>query len=379
MVALSVVTCFCLVVAPALAISAPGVALNFRSPQMRDIAIEDHQELGTRAVCSNQELSTRLLSTLCEYGQPLVDAISGCGGETWSAVASAYVLLCRTAPGGTPCGNFLIAGLTSPLPTSPLGSGYQFIQTVTSSCFPFVGTCQPACRDAITALRNNLVCCVDIYTALFSGSVSGIASAINYTFWSFCSVESQPSNCDSSLSFTETAAERQPPCSVPEIVEIVAETFYCARGGQAFLDSIANCDLADAALGLGFRPQDTFCAVNERGNSCYDRDIVSLLFTALNPATRSACNVAGNNVGQCTPECRSILQRFANSSVGCCVNNLFNRTDTLLGIQYIANYELWSACGFDTPGFCQSYQFNSGQMLKAATAMAFLLVLLLVL
>ena len=371
MVGLSSVACFCLVVAPAVAINAPGVALNLPNLQVRDIAIEDRQRLGTRAVCTAQQLSTRLLSTLCEYGQPLVDAISGCGGETWSSVARAYVSLCRTTPGGTPCGSLFIAGLGNPLPTSPFGSGYQFIEAVTSNCFPYVGTCQPACRDAITALRSNVGCCVDFYT-LFGG-LSGIASAINYTFWRSCGVDGQPSNCESSLSFTQTAAERQPPCSVEELVEIIAETFTCARGGQAFLDIVDNCDLADAIL--GFRPQD-ICAVNERGVSCYDRNVFPLIISALNPATRSACNVTGS---QCMPECRSILQRFANSSVGCCVNNLFNHTDSPgLQLQYITNYELWSACGFETPGFCPSYQFNSGQMLKAATAMVFLLVLLLV-
>lgn len=51
------VACICLVIAPAVAIES---ALK-------------NQGLDTRAVCSVQELSTRLFDSFCEHGQPLVE------------------------------------------------------------------------------------------------------------------------------------------------------------------------------------------------------------------------------------------------------------------------------------------------------------------
>lgn len=145
---------------------------------------------------------------------------------------------------------------------------------------------------------------------------------------------------------------------------------------QAFLDSVSNCDLADAAL--NFRLQD-ICTSNDNGNFCYDYNIITeLLATASNPGTRSAC---GSN--QCTPECSSIIQRLANSTFGCCVNNILNHTDLVpqFQLQYITNYELWSACGFDTPGFCRNslLQFNGVSQLRGAAAVVFILVIMLVL
>ena len=86
---------------------------------------------------------------------------------------------------------------------------------------------------------------------------------------------------------------------------------------------------------------------------------------------------------QCTPECSSILQRLTNSSFGCCTNNILNHSDPVpqIQFQYITNYELWSACGFDTPGFCRNslLQFNGVSRLKGATAVVFILVIMLVL
>ena len=353
------VACFCLVIAPAVA---------------TELALND-QGLDTRAVCSLQELSTRLLNSFCEHGQPLVDRLAVCGADSlWSQLSRAYVLLCRTNERGMQCGDFVIATATNLLPTSPFaGSGYQYIQAVITDCFPYIGTCQPACRDAITALRNNLGCCAEFFSATFGGTFSQVASAINYTFWRSCGVE-DPAACDSSLSLP--SVEQETTCNTEEILNFMFENFYCGRGGQAFLDSVSHCDLADA--GLNFRPQDV-CASNDNGNFCYDYNIITELLTiASSPMTRLAC---GNN--QCTPECSSILQRLTNSTFGCCVNNILNHSDPvpLIQFQYITNYELWSACGFDTPGFCRNslLQFNSVSQLKGATAVVFTLVIMLVL
>ena len=353
------VACICLVIAPAVAIES---------------ALKD-QGLDTRAVCSVQELSTRLFDSFCEHGQPLVDRLARCGANSfWSQFVGLFVLLCRTNEQGMQCGNFVIATATDLLPTSPFaGPGYQYIQAVITNCFPYVGICRPACRDAITALRNNLGCCAEFFSATFGNTFSQVASAINYTFWRSCGVE-DPAVCDSSLSLPSGVQETS--CNTEEIVNFISEYFYCGRGGQAFLDSVSNCDLADAAL--NFRLQD-ICTSNDNGNFCYDYNIITeLLATASNPGTRSACES-----NQCTTECFSIIQRLANSTFGCCVNNILNHTDLVpqFQLQYITNYELWSACGFDTPGFCRNslLQFNGVSQLRGTGAVVFILVIMLVL
>ena len=97
------VACICLVIAPAVAIES---ALK-------------NQGLDTRAVCSVQELSTRLFDSFCEHGQPLVDRLARCGANSfWSQFARLFVLLCKTNEQGMQCGDFVIATATDLLPTT---------------------------------------------------------------------------------------------------------------------------------------------------------------------------------------------------------------------------------------------------------------------
>ena len=93
------------------------------------------------------------------------------------------------------------------------------------------------------------------------------------------------------------------------------------------------------------------CVANEAGQYCI----------ALNDVYNDVdkVNEVCNNTNMCEPSCTEALS-ILNDEYGCCLNNLFNTTDTAY-----FSFVLWSQCGLTPPGICGPRLTNQAPTLNA--------------
>ncbi len=108
-------------------------------------------------------------------------------------------------------------------------------------------------------------------------------------------------------------------------------------------------DLVDACYKSSRMSLAQACASNGNGNiQCWQGPI-------LNNGTEVAFNCfSTTNLGQqCTEDCRSSINTI-RSTLGCCVNNVFNTTvfGSELAQLQVASGQLWDACGVERVDFC---------------------------
>ena len=114
------------------------------------------------------------------------------------------------------------------------------------------------------------------------------------------------------------------------------------RCGDPIIEFYNRCnaprDLIDSVRGA--------CTRNSAGRLCYE--LVGNLLTDL---TRVSTNCNMQSTTACSSECQNALSTFGSNS-GCCINikntTTFNSTSSFFTFQY----NLWSGCGVNTPGFC---------------------------
>ena len=114
------------------------------------------------------------------------------------------------------------------------------------------------------------------------------------------------------------------------------------------------------------------CGVNfYSGKPCYSQvQDVGLLDSFFN----EACLSALIDPNTCTEECTDALTKIS-TVFGCCINNLFNNTQTRYDATittYALSYELWSHCGVETPGLCP-VDFNFTQYLTPETLQGYMM------
>ena len=114
------------------------------------------------------------------------------------------------------------------------------------------------------------------------------------------------------------------------------------RCGDPFIEFYNRCnaprDLIDSVRGA--------CARNSAGRLCYE-----LFGNLLTDLTRVSTNCNMQSTTACSSECQNALSTFGSNS-GCCINIINTTTFNSISSFSTFQYNLWSGCGVNTPGFC---------------------------
>lgn len=143
-----------------------------------------------------------------------------------------------------------------------------------------------------------------------------------------------PQDCTSGLSVSDLSSILNQQNAVSTL--IAAYRIICQpRCGNPLITFYNRCGLplyATVLRGL--------CGRNDAGMLCYE----GLQTIILDTAQASGSCIRHSSI--CTSDCQNSLTTFESNN-GCCLN-AFN--STLFGSIY--EYDLWSNCGVNTPGFC---------------------------
>ena len=149
-----------------------------------------------------------------------------------------------------------------------------------------------------------------------------------------------PQDCTSGLSMSDLSSILNQQNVVSTL--IAAYRIICQpRCGNPLITFYNRCGLP--LYGTVLRG---LCGRNDAGMLCYEGLQTILLDTA--QATGSCIRRSS----ACTSDCRNSLTNFENNN-GCCLNafnsTVFGSNSVFLSIY---EYDLWSNCGVNTPGFC---------------------------
>ena len=198
-----------------------------------------------------------------------------------------------------------------------------------------LANCSAECRGALEAFGSDFGCCIRSEPELD-------AKILTPLLWSQCGV-TRPEPCEDTPSLLPgNDISCGFFCGFSHFIGI-----ECRHIGSKLLQIYEDCGDTESANEL--RQQ---CGFNQNGRSCG----VSLeLITTERDTVFSTYNKCYKFLSTrvCTIECRDSLEGLKNR-FGCCVNNL-NVTSVATDEEidaFVTSYALWSACGVESPGFC---------------------------
>ena len=203
--------------------------------------------------------------------------------------------------------------------------------------------CAAECRNLLMLIRNELGCCINLF---WNSTSSGIfrPGAFNNSLWTTCGVAPVTETCSSSPISLDTTTDIDSNCDfAEEEIELRCTRRFLEPIFNA-LEDVDNCQVYLAAV-------MERCGVNEEGERC----ALQLTLVDQFSQTQAACSLTN---AICTEGCTQALEGFSDVG-GCCVNNLFNgsQTDVIAKRFDFLSFEFWSNCGMDTLGTCE-VRFN---------------------
>ena len=137
---------------------------------------------------------------------------------------------------------------------------------------------------------------------------------------------------------------------------------YCDEEcGEPYLNFLKSCEDSEQSA----QYYKDLCYENSNGVQCA---YYFLAQEKLQPAyyVENNCDMAFGNGNNCSFDCFIALHQFKNQ-LGCCVNNIYNHSS----VYQVADFQLWSKCGVDTPGRC-----SGGKVLISSSLVTTVLVIL---
>ena len=276
--------------------------------------------------CTSTELQRRNDSLRCNnaaIGQQLLDVFASCG---FNNEAQRKEEEC----GRNETGGFCYEQTENNTLT-------QFANSVVFSCTRSAIFCSFSCNSSLQQLRQNTGCCANF---LLTDAYLRLGRQRNPDLWSNCGLQ-RPDNCQSSLSFTQT--QNDVVCSGGEITYRLNRLNCNPDYATPFVDLMRSCGLGESAqIGVinrcGVTRYDTFCFEAEANASRLVGDVRNECFTSAQ---------------ECPISCKVALDMY-RTGADCCLNNLYNNSQTATSLLRTTNHMLWSSCGISSPGFCRN-------------------------
>ena len=209
---------------------------------------------------------------------------------------------------------------------------------IESVCGTSSTTCSSGCASALTNLRAELGCCVNVYntTDNITDSESSDQFVYSYALWSLCDVEPVTERCTPSFDLPTGTVITCNPLSFGQ--QLYSRVLCRAE----FFDSLRR------ALTSGGCPDEasagvlSSCLVDSDGQYCAFR---GNLYNQMDSASMNC-----SNTDNCDESCIYTLNSIVDMS-GCCFISEFNSSSE--EPRDFLSYEFWRRCGLTSPGFCE--------------------------
>lgn len=228
-------------------------------------------------------------------------------------------------------------------------NGVEFLSqysTQQRDCYQNIGNgCLSTCRDAILSLRDRLGCCAGFWTDTFRSQ----SNIFDRLLWDVCNVV--PGELCEIPSFpTQVPPGTFSFCST-EVATLEILTYRCTYpNSQAIVDAYENTDNCSSLANASVEA----CSIDEDGGFCSLKTDISSFINVFNECTLSLRSTS------CSSSCATSLTSL-RGDFGCCLNSIFNGTlakvhpdSSIRVLLPYLSYDLWSRCGVDPPGCCDS-------------------------
>ena len=197
--------------------------------------------------------------------------------------------------------------------------------------------CSSGCRETLETFASEFGCCIHTEPRI----VEAFSNTLTPLLWSQCGV-TRPEPCEDAPNIPADDSSCSFFCGFSQYIGL-----ECQHIGDKLLQIYEECGDTVSANELRQR-----CGFNARGRFCgIIPDFTASLTDTIFPVYNKCYNFLSS--GQCATACKEALEDL-KETYGCCVNNL-NSTDQSrqreIGV-FVTSYELWSACGVESPGFC---------------------------
>ena len=228
---------------------------------------------------------------------------------------------------------------------------------INDECFePPSQNCSSSCRETLEEFSERFGCCVHSERVISDRYIRVLTPQL----WQDCGVE-RPEPCDNSPA-SPPVVDANITCTV-SCSYTQYNAIYCKHLARKAIDIYNECGDDENAMQVAQE-----CGFSDRGMFCAGLGQIGFLAVLGDPNDDELSNEFVLQVynkclqffanGTCPSECRDTLQEIRNK-YGCCFNNinktafdfaLFNDEDDPQGL--VTGYDLWSACGVETPGLC---------------------------
>ena len=200
--------------------------------------------------------------------------------------------------------------------------------------------CSSKCRKRLETFASKFGCCIHTEPRI----LEAFSNTLTPLLWSQCGV-TRPEPCEDTPNIPEPSTN-DPSCSF-----FCGFSQYfgleCQHIGDKLLQIYEECGDTESANQLRQR-----CGFNSKSRFCgtilnFSASLTDTIFAVYNKCYNFLSS------GQCATACREALEDL-KETYGCCVNSLNSTSQSRQGEigVFVTSYELWSACGVESPGFC---------------------------
>ena len=200
--------------------------------------------------------------------------------------------------------------------------------------------CSIDCRSTLEEFSSRFGCCIHAGGLSFSDHDDS-RRVFTPLLWSRCGV-TRPDPCPNALTLPDSQADVTCSfqCALTQALAIECQHIYSTH-----IQILEGCGAGNNLTSLEIRQR---CGFNARGEYCG-----LLTFNFPREYTFSVYSKCYNfyTSNECSVECKASLEEMVDM-YGCCLNAM-NTTSDESDIQHlVTRYDLWTACGVETPGFC---------------------------
>ena len=220
----------------------------------------------------------------------------------------------------------------------------------TVECFTnFAGSCNPGCKSNILSVHRELGCCSKDLTDRFFNDFTIFSGFI----WRVCEVAPGPV-CEVPIINVTSPSPLEEPCNATGVETRVRllEHLCTYPNSQDILD--AYTESVEPNCSSLIQSTVEACGVDETGDLCLSKSGSDLVSTVVQECSGSLFG------GSCGAGCTAALNNI-RTSLGCCLNNIYNLTlariipnPTYQQILPFWSFNLWSKCGVEPLGVCES-------------------------
>ena len=309
---------------------------NDRGKETIVLPSPSQRQVVQRQACvpDSTELQRRIAVLECDAD--FIAALLDAGLDRCGFLIEDAIQLCGSDQNGTLC------ALHSPS-FGPNRDIDDVARDIEEQCFrPLSDTfenCSNQCQILLEEYSYRFGCCIHAEPRVTSDDMAKILTPL---LWSQCGV-TRPDPCDNTPIIPDRSQTSDQSCSFLCLL-VRYSALECKHLASKKIEIYEEC--SDTVSAREIRQE---CGFNEKGDYCG-----TIGGTELEDAFLVYQKCYGFfTSNECQTGCRAELEAL-KERLGCCVNNMnstrYSSTDDVPVL--VTGYELWSACGVETPGFC---------------------------